>query len=103
MWLRDPRAPDGSGPKLDVFNPDPSQRDTPILGLRILSGVGPQRDARGRWSGGSIYDPNKGQTYRCYHELQRDGRLKVRGFIGFSLLGRTTLWSRVPHSNPATP
>ena len=96
VWLEDPAAPDGSGPKLDVFNPDPALRGQEILGLRILEGVSPAPDDGGRWSGGRVYDPNKGRTYRCYLELQEDGRLKVRGFLGFSLLGRTTYWTPVP-------
>lgn len=67
-------------------------KDQPIVGLTILSGMqlqGPQ------YGGGQILDPGNGQTYRCTLELADDGRkLKVRGYIGMPLLGRTQVWQR---------
>lgn len=47
------------------------------------------------WSGGSITDPKNGRTYRAKMSLDGPTRLRVRGFIGFSLLGRTQVWERV--------
>jgi uncharacterized protein (DUF2147 family) len=48
------------------------------------------------WNGGTILDPNNGKTYKCKIEVVDGGaRLKVRGFIGLSLLGRTQYWLRV--------
>jgi len=47
-----------------------------------------------KWVDGTIYDPQGGKTYRCKVELRSDGTLKVRGFIGISLLGKTQLWTR---------
>jgi uncharacterized protein (DUF2147 family) len=58
----------------------------------ILQGL--KRDGDNRWSGGTIYKPNGGRTYKCYLELQPDGTLKVRGYIGFSLLGVSQTWTR---------
>jgi len=51
-------------------------------------------DGRGQWSGGSIYDPDTGHTYSCKLELLDPNKLKVRGFLGVSLLGRTQIWTR---------
>ena len=97
MWLKEPLYPadDGGGmagkPKVDRENPDPARRADPILGLRIVKGFA---FADGEWQGGTIYDPNNGKTYKC--RMWFDGEtLKVRGFIGFSLLGRSTRWTRV--------
>ncbi len=46
------------------------------------------------WEGGKIYDPESGKTYKCKLTLIDPNRLEVRGFIGFSLLGRTEVWTK---------
>ena len=50
-------------------------------------------DAPKHWSGGTIYDPDSGKTYKCNLELLPNGSLKVRGYIGFSLLGKNQIWT----------
>ncbi len=47
------------------------------------------------WSGGNIIDPANGRTYRAKMELDGPNRLRVRGYLGISLLGRTQVWERV--------
>ncbi|NTU93218.1 MAG: DUF2147 domain-containing protein [Chlorobiaceae bacterium] len=82
--------------RLDAKNPDPSLRSRLIVGMVIL------RDFRYKgendWSGGRIYDPDSGNEYRSYMRLDDDGRdrnvLRLRGYIGISLLGRTEKWIR---------
>lgn len=69
-----------------------SKRDQPIEGLEILWGLEPDGD---EWSGGYILDPKNGKQYRCYIEVLDGGkRLKVRGYIGVSLFGRTQYWKK---------
>ncbi len=47
------------------------------------------------WDGGEILDPEEGKTYRGkLHPIDDGARLEVRGFIGFSLFGRTQVWER---------
>ena len=46
------------------------------------------------YNSGTILDPENGETYKCYLELELDNRLKVRGYIGVSLFGRTQYWSK---------
>ena len=49
---------------------------------------------------GKIYDPESGKTYSC--KMWYDGgpgKLKVKGYVGISILGRTTLWTRVKETN----
>lgn len=87
--------------KLDSNNPDPAKRNQVLRGQVIMSGL--QYDSQGKWSGGSIYDPKGGSTYRCKIELQADGSLKVRGFIGFALLGKTQTWTRYSGSSMDLP
>jgi uncharacterized protein (DUF2147 family) len=63
-----------------------------LVGLRILWDLTQDGD---RWTGGEILDPDTGRIYRCSITLNDGGKkLKVRGFIGLSLLGRTEYWLR---------
>ncbi|MBF5042012.1 DUF2147 domain-containing protein [Aggregicoccus sp. 17bor-14] len=85
---------------------DGALKGKPVIGMVILRGL--ERDGDNKWSGGTIMDPENGKTYKCKLELEDGGKvLKVRGFIGFSLLGRTQRWPRAaPESaaqQPAAP
>lgn len=48
----------------------------------------------GVWEDGKVYDPYNGKTYSSTLKL-KDGKLNIRGYIGISLLGRTTVWQRI--------
>jgi len=67
------------------------RKDQPILGMNILTGLKEKGD---EWSGGKILDPKNGKEYKCYIKLLDDNTLKLRGYIGFSLFGRTAIWKR---------
>jgi uncharacterized protein (DUF2147 family) len=68
------------------------RKNQPIIGLLIIRNVS-LRD--GEYGGGDILDPDSGSVYRCKFHLENDGAvLVVRGFIGFSLLGRSQTWQR---------
>lgn len=67
------------------------RKDQRILGMNILTGLKKNKD---EWSGGKILDPKNGKEYKCYIKLLDDNTLKLRGYIGFSLLGRTAIWKR---------
>jgi uncharacterized protein (DUF2147 family) len=83
----------GSHPgRLDEKNPDASQRGKPLRGQVILREL--HYDGDGKWSGGSIYEPDSGRTYKCLVELIANGSLKVRGYIGISMLGKSQIWTR---------
>lgn len=102
VWLNQPNFPASEGPewegepKVDRNNPDPALRNRPIIGLEIVKGF--HYDGDDVWVDGTIYDPKKGKTYSCKMTLREDGTLFVRGFIGFSFIGRTTVWTRVASS-----
>jgi uncharacterized protein (DUF2147 family) len=67
-------------------------KDKPIVGMRILWDLSKHDE---EWSGGRIFDPDTGKSYKC--SLLLDGgrnRLKVRGFLGMPLFGRTQYWLR---------
>jgi uncharacterized protein (DUF2147 family) len=92
-WLEDPLDADGK-PVTDRNNPDPALHDRPVLGLTILTDLAPTR-RRNVWDGGTIYDPQTGNTYRVRLTLTDPRTLQVRGYIGTPMLGRTTTWRRV--------
>ncbi|MCG8688511.1 MAG: DUF2147 domain-containing protein [Desulfobacterales bacterium] len=81
-------GPNGT-PRLDSNNPDVSLRSRPMVGIELLSHF---RFDNGKWVDGHIYDPKNGKTYKCNISISEDGKLHVRGYIGLSLLGRTTIW-----------
>jgi len=63
-----------------------------IIGMTIASGL--KKNGKS-YSGGKILDPTKGKEYKCKMTLSEDGQeLEVRGYIGFSLLGRSQTWLR---------
>ena len=64
----------------------------PIVGLTIIKGLSKMD---GGYSNGKILDPKNGKLYKCTLMLEGNDKLKVRGYIGFSLLGRTQYWYRV--------
>jgi len=64
-----------------------------ILGLNILWDMKPTSSTT--WANGKILDPETGKVYKCKIKISPDGKkLYVRGYIGFSLLGRTQIWLR---------
>ncbi|MCS7205301.1 MAG: DUF2147 domain-containing protein [Leptospiraceae bacterium] len=67
-------------------------KDKPIEGLRIMWGL---KKTGNEYTGGKILDPNNGNIYSCKMELVEPNKLKVRGFLGVSLLGRTQYWYRI--------
>jgi uncharacterized protein (DUF2147 family) len=80
----------------DPDDPDPrctrcegELRNRPLLGLTIMWDLQKNGD---QWSG-KILDPDSGKIYQCSIAVSGD-KLKVRGFIGISLLGRTQYWFR---------
>ena len=79
----EPEGPPGT-PRRDLNNPDPALRDRPIVGMNLLEGYA--FDGR-RWTG-KVYDPESGNRYSSNMRLD-GGELKMRGYIGVALLGRT--------------
>lgn len=69
------------------------KKDQRLLGMGILWGMTKEGE---QWSGGLILDPKNGKTYKCTIKLEgTGGTLTLRGYIGFSLLGRSQTWVRM--------
>jgi uncharacterized protein (DUF2147 family) len=67
-------------------------KNQPVLGLIIIKGL--LKDGS-EYNSGEILEPKSGKLYKCVLSLESKDKLKVRGYIGFSLLGRTQYWHRV--------
>ena len=68
-----------------------ADKNQPIEGLVIVKDLVLEDQV---WEEGTIMDPKSGKVYDCYLSLEDSKTLKVRGFLGFSLLGRTQIWKR---------
>lgn len=90
------------GKVVEILNPEKQNakcqncpgdaKDKPILGLVILKDL---KKDKNEYSGGTILDPNSGKVYKSFIALENPDKLKVRGYVGFSLLGRSQYWHRV--------
>ena len=85
-----PKPGDDPAPKCEKC--EGSLRNQPVLGLTFLWGFTKQGD---EYQGGEILDPESGKIYQAKMKLIDGGKkLEVRGFIGFSLFGRSQTWIR---------
>ncbi len=90
IWLKEPLDNATGKPRTDNLNPDPQKQHEPLIGLNMLKNF--VFDGKDEWTDGSIYDPKNGKTYKCYIKFENPQMLKIRGYIGVSVLGRTTHW-----------
>ena len=86
VWLKDAN-------KLDSKNPEPSLRKRKLLNMVILTGLEFDK-YDSEWVDGKIYDAQSGKHYSCKAWLS-DNNLKLRGYIGASILGRTEEFERI--------
>ena len=74
----------------DIFNPDIQLKKRPLLNLIILSDF---IYSDGKWEQGRVYDPKNGKLYNAVLKL-KSNQLEIRGYVGISLFGRSTVWTR---------
>jgi len=72
-------------PRRDDLNPDAELRKRPLIGMDLLSDYA--FDGK-KWKG-DIYDPESGKTYSSNMRVGEDGILKMRGYVGVPMFGRT--------------
>lgn len=71
------------------------RKDKPVIGMTFLWGLKP--DGANEWASGSVLDPKNGKIYNAKATLTEAGqKLRLRGFIGTPILGRTQVWLREP-------
>ena len=73
-------------------------KNKPILGMVIIKNMkktGEVDEKAGlKYGGGTILDPDDGDTYKCTIWVKGDV-LTSRGYIGISLIGRSVEWLRL--------
>ena len=90
-WMKFPNDEDGN-PKTDPLNPDENLRSRARMGMVMISGFAYDED--NVWNDGELYDPKKGKTYSGMMTLKDENTLDLRGYIGFSFIGRSSTWTR---------
>ena len=91
VWAQNMYEADGKTLKKDSKNSNEQLQGRTILNMIILSGF---TYSDGEWSGGEIYDPKSGKTYKSKMKLKGNS-LEVRGYVGSPMFGKTTTWTRV--------
>ncbi len=92
VWLE--KAKDVNGEwMLDVKNPDEKLKTRKKLGMTVMHNLVWDADEK-EWNEGKIYDAREGDTYSLYAKTDGLDILNLRGYIGFSLFGKTTSWTR---------
>jgi len=91
IWASKMYEADGRTPRKDEKNTDPALRSRNLRDLVLLSNF---IYDDGVYTDGKIYDPKSGKTYSCKMTMSGE-KLNIRGYVGLSILGRTTVWTRV--------
>lgn len=96
-WLKKPNYPkkdkkEPGRPVHDRENPDPALRSRSLIDLELLKDF--QYIGENQYENGTIYNPDDGRTYKAKLKVADSEHLHVRGFIGVSLFGGTTVWTR---------
>ena len=90
-WMKFPNDKNGN-PKTDPLNPDEELRSRARLGMVMMNNF---THIEGNvWDDGNLYDPKKGKDYNGMITLADENTLTLRGYIGFSFIGRSSTWTR---------
>lgn len=91
-WIERVFLAPGESPNPKCVKCEGANRNAPVVGLTILSGLRKDGD---EYVDGQILDPDNGSTYRSKVKVLDGGqKLSVRGYIGIPALGRTQTWVR---------
>ena len=90
------------GKVIEIYNPknkptkcikcEGEDKNKPILGLIVIKGLTKEGN---EYTNGKILDPKHGKLYKCSISFESKDKLKVRGYLGIELIGRTQYWDRV--------
>ena len=89
IWLRNPNNRDGTR-KLDINNPNPSERTRSVIGSEVLRDFSIDRNSN--WSNGLLYNGLDGRTYTGSIRI-RDNQLLLSG-CALRVFCRTQTWQR---------
>ncbi len=81
------------GMQFDTKNPDASQHNKKLCGMTILKGL--RMEGPGKWTDGKVYKADEGDLYDADLEVLSDTQVKLRGYMGMTILGKSQTWTRV--------
>ena len=90
-WMQFPNDDKGN-PKTDPLNPDEKLKSRARMDMVMMSGFAYDED--NVWDDGELYDPKKGKAYSGMMSLKDKNTIDLRGYIGFSFIGRSSTWTR---------
>lgn len=90
IWLKEPNDDQGNE-KTDKENPIEKLRSRKLIDMVIMFDF--EFDGE-KWDNGKVYDPKNGNTYSGTLRMRTDDIIDLRGYIGISLIGRTSSWIR---------
>jgi uncharacterized protein (DUF2147 family) len=98
VGLVNPKGPDGKvvAPEVatDYRNENPALRSRKVIGMPLIWGFKATSDPNA-FEGGHIYNGENGKIYSANINLQPDGKLRLRGYVGSPMFGETQVWTRV--------
>jgi uncharacterized protein (DUF2147 family) len=98
VGLINPKGPDGKvvapDTVVDSKNENASLRSREMIGIPLFWGFKPTTDPNA-FEGGQIYNGEDGKIYTANIGLQPDGKLRLRGYVGSPMFGKTQLWTRI--------
>lgn len=75
-----------------------ARRNQPNLGMTMIWGM--QQVSNNEWARGHVLDPRSGTIYQANMTLVDNGdKLRLRGYIGLPIFGRSTTWDRASKLN----
>lgn len=75
-----------------------AQKSPELCGQKVMWGF-QKSDLPGYWEGGTVFRPNKGETYKGQISLTGPGHLTLRGYIGIPLFGESHKFIRVEEAD----
>ena len=98
VGLVNPKGPDGKvvapDTVLDPHNENAALRSRKMIGVPLIWGFKKTSDPNA-FEEGKIYNGEDGKTYTANISLQADGKLRLRGYVGSTMFGKTQLWTRI--------
>jgi len=94
IWFNDGDSDKDIDKWTDRKNPDPALRGRKILGMNVLEKLVYDPDSNS-WEDGVIYDAKNGRNWNSSAFIDKDGKLKVKGYWHFKFIGKTMTFKRI--------